>query len=207
MKSRDTKYNVNDPLVDNTNLILKNKLNIESSEKLEKKEAECLAQAYEKLSLEYSDKHIFSEKDVQYIHFVFLENIYDWAGEYRTVDISSDKIRWCHAAYIPNQMKVFGKMLENTTPFNQKLKRDELLRKLAKIHGELIIIHPFRDGNGRITRLLCDLLMMQAGKLPLDQTRLENENERQKYYAAINQVWKEAKYEKLIEMMGLMINF
>lgn len=111
----------------------------------------------------YSEKHHFTDQDVRTIHKWFLGDIYIWAGTYRSVDLSSENIRYCHAKYIHNSMKSFGVMLAETTPsFSPLWPKDEILKRLAKIHGELIIIHPFRDGNGRTTRLLCNLLLMQA---------------------------------------------
>ena len=63
---------------------------------------------------------------------------------------------------IEPEMKRFEEILEELTPLTHDLSRNKLLESLAKIQGELIVIHPFRDGNGRIARLLGDLLLMQA---------------------------------------------
>lgn len=52
---------------------------------------------------------------------------------------------------------------------------DKLAMALGVVHVELILIHPFREGNGRVARLLADLMAMQSGRPPLN-------------YAAINQV-------------------
>ena len=47
---------------------------------------------------------------------------------------------------------------------------DELLYALSSVHVELILIHPFREGNGRIARLLCNVIAFQAEIGPLDYT-------------------------------------
>lgn len=44
---------------------------------------------------------------------------------------------------------------------------DQLAAALAEVHAELILIHPFRDGNGRLVRLLAVLMALQAGVRPL----------------------------------------
>ncbi len=60
-------------------------------------------------------------------------------------------------------------------------------RALAVVHGELILIHPFRDGNGRVARFLAFLMGLQAGLPPLDFSPLLAE-ERQPYFDAIRSV-------------------
>lgn len=45
---------------------------------------------------------------------------------------------------------------------------DNLIEAIAVVHIELILIHPFREGNGRITRLLANVMAMQAGKPECD---------------------------------------
>lgn len=199
------KYDVNDPLWDNNHGILLNKRGITNEKKLILEEAEALSQAYENTLLHYSDTHIFTESNVLHLHKLFLKEIYQWAGEYRTVDISSVDIRWCHARFIHTEMKRFSNMLSSLTPFSANLTRKEILDRLAKIHGELIVIHPFRDGNGRVTRLLCDLLLMQAGYEPVQKDIFYEPKSREKYHAAIQEVWKEAKYTKLVKVLETLI--
>ncbi len=64
---------------------------------------------------------------------------------------------------------------------------DSLSRSLAVVHGELVLIHPFRDGNGRCARLLATLMALQAGLPPLDFGNLEGRG-RRRYFAAIGAV-------------------
>jgi len=49
----------------------------------------------------------------------------------------------------------------------------ELASAIAIVHTELIIIHPFREGNGRTARLLADLMAMQANRPPLDYNAID----------------------------------
>lgn len=60
---------------------------------------------------------------------------------------------------------------------------NELLNALGTIHVELILIHPFREGNGRIARLLCDVMDVQAEVGPLDYSSWDQN--REDYFAAI----------------------
>jgi cell filamentation protein len=47
-----------------------------------------------------------------------------------------------------------------------------IARSLAEVHAELILVHPFRDGNGRVARLVSVLMASQAGLLPLNFSAL-----------------------------------
>jgi cell filamentation protein len=59
---------------------------------------------------------------------------------------------------------------------------------LAVTHGELVLIHPFREGNGRCARLLAWLMALQAGLPPLDFAPLAGRG-RRAYFAAVRAVW------------------
>ena len=200
------KYNTNDPAFDEKHGVLKNKLNISNQKKLNFIEGQALIEAYENSITTYSEDHIFCELDVLNLHKLFLKDIFDWAGEYRTVDISSEDIRWCHSQFIKTEMKRYSKTLSSLTPFKKSLTRNEIIRRLSKIHGELIVIHPFRDGNGRVTRLLCDLLFMQADYEPIQKDIFYNKNKLVEYYAAIRSVWQEVDYTKLIKIFDELIS-
>jgi cell filamentation protein len=197
---KKTRYQVKDPLVDEKHGILKNKFKITDKEKLQLIETDHLAEAYRKAVSEYGTEHTFTEKDIRHLHKLFLGDIYSWAGKYRAVDISSEDIRYCHAAYIQPEMQKYSKMLETMTPFIQKLPQTQLAYLLAKIHGELIVIHPFRDGNGRTTRLLGDLLLMQGGYKMLRSDAFYEEPFVEKYHDAIRRVWHLTDYSGLTDL-------
>jgi len=61
---------------------------------------------------------------------------------------------------------------------------EKTVEALAVVHTELVLIHPFRDGNGRVARLLATLMVLQAGLPPLDFSSLKGYR-RRAYYAAI----------------------
>ena len=183
---KSDKYEINDPLFDDEHGVLKNKLGITDRDKLDSVERQHLIKAYHKAALGYSENHIFTENDVCDLHKLFLGKIYEWAGSYRTVDLSSEDIRFCHAAYINESMKIFSEELSKLSPFTPNLSKHEIIDRLVRIHGEMIVIHPFRDGNGRVTRLLCDLLLMQARYRPLKMTFFYRDDFVKRYYRAIS---------------------
>jgi cell filamentation protein, protein adenylyltransferase len=62
--------------------------------------------------------------------------------------------------------------------------RPEVIHALAETHVELVLIHPFRDGNGRLTRLLSTLMALQA-QLPLLDFRIIAGEKKKEYFLAI----------------------
>lgn len=74
-------------------------------------------------------------------------------------------------------------MLSRFTPCNLTV-RDEVVCSLAETHVELVLIHPFRDGNGRVARVLSTLMALQAGLPLLDFSKIANE-EKEDYFAAV----------------------
>lgn len=195
------KYSKEDPWFDEKHGVLKNKLGIINQKELDYAESQALLKTYEKAALDYSETHKFTESNIRSLHKLFLNAIYEWAGEYRTIDISSEDIRWCHAKYIESEMKRFDEILKELTPLTHNLSRNKLLESLAKIQGELIVIHPFSDGNGRIARLLSDLLLMQAQLEPMGKDFFYDNKIKQEYYSAIREVWSLRDYKKLIRFL------
>ncbi len=199
------KYEIDDPLFDEEHGVLKNKLGITDRDKLDSVERQHLVNAYRKAALGYSENHVFTEHDVCDLHKLFLGKIYEWAGSYRTVDLSSEDIRFCHAAYIHKNMKAFSGELSKLSPFAANLSRHDIIDRLAIIHGEMIVIHPFRDGNGRVTRLLCDLLLMQARYRPLKMTSFYRDDFVKRYYGAIRKIWHAKDYSELATLFESLI--
>ena len=199
------KYEIDDPLFDEEHGVLKNKLEITDRDKLDSVERQHLVNAYRKAALGYSENHVFTEHDVCDLHKLFLGKIYEWAGSYRTVDLSSDDIRFCHAAYIHDNMKAFSGELSKLSPFAANLSKHDIIDRLAIIHGEMIVIHPFRDGNGRVTRLLCDLLLMQARYRPFKMTSFYRDDFVKRYYRAIRKIWYAKDYSELATLFEPLI--
>ena len=77
-------------------------------------------------------------------------------------------------------------LLHRHTPCRQA-SLDAVARRMAEVHAELLLIHPFRDGNGRLARWLADLMALQAG-WPLPDYGFRgrgSEHERTVYLAAV----------------------
>lgn len=101
-------------------------------------------------------------------HRAWLGNVYSWAGQSRTVDMSKPNIRFASPVQIPKLAEKFeAKYLSRFTELPE-MSDEELVAFLAEVHVEFILIHPFREGNGRISRLLLDVMATKAGAEPLD---------------------------------------
>jgi len=102
------------------------------------------------------------------LHENWLGDIYSWAGSYRQVNMSKGSFLFAAAHLIPSLMNHFEKkVLKKYTPCHFK-NNDEIIEAIAIVHNEFILIHPFREGNGRIGRLLATIMAVQAGLPPLD---------------------------------------
>jgi cell filamentation protein len=199
------KYDSEDDAVDSSHGLLRNKLGLTDPAALERAEREALIAAYDQAALTYSEAHRFTADDVRALHRLFLGGIFDWAGTYRRIDLISGDIRWCHAAHIETAMAEFDRLLTRTTPFSPALPRAELLARLAQVHGELVVVHPFRDGNGRTTRLLCDLLLMQAEREPIGPGAFDDQEFRREYHAAVRAVWARVDYGPLTDLLARVV--
>jgi cell filamentation protein len=148
--------------------VLKNFHKITSKEIIEALEEEELARAESELINIYGQDHRFTAEDVFEIHELWLGDIYPSAGKYRSVVMSKAGFTFAAPTMIPSLMNnLEQKILAKYTPCRYT-NLDELAFALGVVHVELIIIHPFREGNGRTARLLADLMAIQSGHPPLN---------------------------------------
>jgi len=100
------------------------------------------------------------------------------------VNISKGGFPFAAAAQVPRLMALFERnVLQRNTPCNFT-DRAEIIRALAETHVELVLIHPFREGNGRLARILLTLMALQA-RLPLLDYGLIAGVKKEAYFAAV----------------------
>jgi cell filamentation protein len=117
------------------------------------------------------------------IHRRWLGEIYEWAGRYRTVNLTKGDFQWPPPGRIAVNMAVFEEtILRRETPCGGK-SLEATARSIALVQAEFLLIHPFRDGNGRLIRLASTLMALQAGFPPMDYG-FEARAQREKYIAA-----------------------
>jgi cell filamentation protein len=148
--------------------VLKNKLGITSPDEMDRREKEEQLRTIDELTDIFDINHRFTATDICKMHKTWLGNIYEWAGKYRQVKVSKEDFTFAFPEQIPNLMAEFEKgPLREFTPCHFK-SHEGIARALAIVHTELVLIHPFREGNGRVARMLAILMSLQAGLPPLD---------------------------------------
>ncbi len=165
--------------------VLRNKLGIVKVEDMELAESQALWLAQKDAIDTYAADHRFTAVDVCSLHRSWLGPIYAWAGEYRTVNLGKDGFQFASATLIPELMgNLEREVMAKYTPC-QPGSSNAMAAALAIVHAELILIHPFRDGNGRLGRLIASLMGMQAGLPALDFSALDGAG-KQPYIAGIH---------------------
>ncbi len=129
---------------------LVNKLDIKDSKLLEEYEKSTVA--LKLLSLEKQGiSGNFDMTHFSNIHKFLFDEIYLFAGLFRTENIAKDNFRFAEWEYIESEL---NKLLDNLKNENylQNLDKHSLAERLAYYTAELNVLHPFREGNGRTTR-------------------------------------------------------
>ncbi|MDR6322804.1 Fic/DOC family protein [Actinoplanes couchii] len=99
---------------------------------------------------------------LQAFHRFLFQDLYLWAGKTRTVDISKPGARFCHWRFIDDQVGAVLSELEEEE-YLIGLKHDIFVNRLAHYYGELNVLHPFREGNGRTLRAFLRQVGAAAG--------------------------------------------
>ena len=164
--------------------VLKNMLGIKSKREMDRIEALVQLPVMEELSGIYGKGHRFTATDICGIHKVWLGRVYEWAGRYRRVKLSKDGFPFAFPKEISGLMDEFERdVLKKYTPCRFSAIKD-IARAIAVVHTEIVLIHPFREGNGRVARILSALMALQAGLPSLDFSGIKGK-QRQEYFAAV----------------------
>lgn len=165
--------------------VLRNRLGIRSVREMAARESAALVAATQQMIDDTRVDQRFTAADVRRMHHLWLGEIYVWAGEYRQVNMGKGDFMFAAAGQVPRLMLELERgALREFTP-RRFADTEEQARALAAVHAELILIHPFREGNGRCARLLATLMGLQAGLPALDFGGIRGETKR-RYIAAVH---------------------
>lgn len=103
-------------------------------------------------------------ESLKVIHKFLFEDIYSFAGTVRTVNISKGSFRFAPVMYLSSALENIDKMKQSTF--------DEIIEKYV----EMNIAHPFREGNGRSTRIWLDLMLKKELGLVVDWSLVDKED-------------------------------
>ena len=139
-------------------MILDNKLNITNQVELSKVEEKISKQKAKQLfdSGDINKVKVGTFEGLQYIHRYLFEDIYEFAGKVREVNIAKGNFRFAPLMYLKPSLEYIDKMPQSTF--------DEIIEKYV----EMNIAHPFREGNGRSTRIWLDLILKENIKVVID---------------------------------------
>ena len=147
-------------------MALENKLGITNSAELAREEERIskkkAVELFESGSLDKLAPGRFAS--LQAIHKALFEDIYDFAGELRTVNLAKGNFRFAPLMYLEAALANIDKMPQSTF--------DEIVEKYV----EMNIAHPFREGNGRSTRLWLDQMLKAGIGQVVDWSRVDKED-------------------------------
>ena len=147
-------------------MILKNKLGINNPLELVREEEKITKikakQLFEEGILDSFEIGTF--KGLSEIHKYLFEEVYEFAGEIRTENISKSNFRFASAMYLEEALKKVDQMPQ--TNF------DEIIEKYI----EMNIAHPFREGNGRSTRIWIDMILKKEMRKVIDWSKVNKED-------------------------------
>ena len=123
-----------------------------------------------KRSLELWDKKIIDRievgtvKGLQEIHAYIFQDVFDFAGQLRKVNLSKGNFRFAPLLFLESNLAIIDQMPENTF--------DEIIEKYV----EMNVAHPFQEGNGRAGRIWLDLLLKKNLSICIDWAQVDKEN-------------------------------
>jgi len=147
-------------------MVLANKFNIHNQLELNKTEEKISKQKAKKLfeSGEINRIEIGTFKGLSQIHSYLFGDIYDFAGKLRDVNIAKGNFRFAPLMYLPQSLENIDAMPQNN--FEQIIEK----------YVEMNIAHPFREGNGRATRIWLDLILKKELKQVIDWNEVDKED-------------------------------
>jgi cell filamentation protein len=149
-----------DPYADPVTGVLLNKLGLGTAAELEVAEREVTHAALILLR-ESPVQPSYDLAHLRAIHQRIFGDIYEWAGEIRTVSIAKGSL-FCLPQYIETSAADIFRALRGEN-FLRGLGREAIVRRLADYLGEVNAVHPFREGNGRTQRAFFEQLARDAG--------------------------------------------
>lgn len=120
-----------------------------------------------KRAVELWDKGIIKEfevgtfKGLQQIHQYIFQDVFSFAGKIRSVNLAKGNFRFAPLLFLEENLKIIEKMPENEF--------DEIIEKYV----EMNVAHPFREGNGRATRIWLDLILKKNLKKCVDWQKID----------------------------------
>ena len=146
--------------------MLENKLGIKSQVELAKVEEKTTKEKALKLfeTKELDNFEVGTFKGLAQMHKYLFEDIYEFAGKIRKENISKSNFRFASAMYLKEALNKIDEMPQTTF--------DEIIKKYV----EMNVAHPFREGNGRTTRIWLDLILKKEIGKVVDWSKIDKQD-------------------------------
>jgi len=139
------------------------------------------------------DRNPMTEWNIKNIHQLVLKEIDDKnAGKYR-----DENVRIMGAKHIPPDYLIIPELMEKLIISYKDWNKYHPIIKAALMHGELVKIHPFVDGNGRVSRLVMNLSLMNSGYVPV----IIKKAKRLEYYEALDKAHTTGDYTDFVKLV------
>jgi cell filamentation protein len=178
--------------------ILPNLLGLTTEKEINESEFEGFLKAEIYFTEKLSARTKFDVKYILGLHKMALTHLYSFAGKYRDVNMSKGGFPFASAKFLPETMSEFETEILSKLK-NKYESQEDLIKDVAIVHGELLFIHPFREGNGRTARLLANLMVRIAGYESLKFEKV-GKKEFEEYVSAV-QNCANKDYEKMIDFV------
>jgi len=147
-------------------MILENKLGMTDQIELAKQEEKISKQKAKQLfdSVDIAKLEIGTFAGLSFIHAYLFDELYHFAGKIREVNIAKGNFRFAPLMYLEQSLKHIDNMPQNT------------FEAIIEKYVEMNIAHPFREGNGRATRIWLDLILKTECKQVIDWNQVDKED-------------------------------
>jgi cell filamentation protein len=172
--------------------VLKNKLDITDIDSINEEEFLGFTNAAQSAIEALDESTLFDIEYLRELHFSALGKIYNFAGNVRTVDMSKEGFMFAAARFLGSSLRTFEENFLHPINSNNWESKEQLIDYLAEMHAELLFIHPFREGNGRISRLFTRLIYLAKTGDEIEVDTLINTDEGlSKYIEGVQQAGRE----------------
>ena len=179
--------------------LLPNKLDLSNRGAIDEEEVAGFLKAELDAIDELDSDTVFSLDYLYGLHREALGHLYDFAGRLRTVDMSKNGFMFAASRFLPQTMDVFEREYLDALNVREWNDVGPLVEHLAELHAELLYIHPFREGNGRIIRLYTKLVFLAKTGDELEFELITKDNNFARYVAAVQQASRK-EYELMKEL-------